>query len=433
MRWPVRPAGAAPGRSADRTTEFRRRPDHLAGGRTRKGTVTPTTRIKEEFYLRRAVGDDVPLFVDVTRYAREGMPYPLSAKRALKATCAVRTDDEVVAFSLRDYTARQAEREVEHVEATVGTTTVTRSNVLRPRMPRATLRELAEAARAFSAVLGDELIVELDGDLYVLALTDRRDGAGLDLVGRLSGTLGGGHARTGAADTDAEFKIPASGVRLRVFLRSPGRRRVVAYAFSGHLGRRPDELETLTRATAMALNSAHDLAAFRLLSGLGRLDARPAPGHFAAAPSPSAGSVAFSVPVRLATGDGTPAARGDVVAEIDLDRLDPVTGRLLIHLRDGLTWNPAVVGSVRFESYRRVLGEAIGELIDASFGAGAVRDIAHDIMLGEVDRVAVAGLRAATAGLPVLDATPIRVEVRPRREGIGRPEAFRPEPVRPIP
>jgi hypothetical protein len=392
--------------------------------------VTPTSRIKEEFYLRRAVGDDVPLFVDATRYARERMPYPLSAKRALKATCAVRTDDEVVAFSLRDYTARQAEREVEHVEDTVGTTTVTRSNVLRPRMPRATLRELAEAARAFSAFLGDELIVELEGDLYVLALTGRQDGAALELVGRLAGTLGGGHARTGAADTDAEFKIPTSGVRLRVFLRSPVRRRVVAYAFSGHLARRPGELETLTRATALALNSAHDLAAFRMLSGLGRLEAPPAPGHVAAEASPPAGSVAFSVPVRLATGDGTPAARGDVVAEIDLDRLDPVTGGLLIHLRDGLTWNPAVVGSVRFESYRRVLGEAIGGLIDASFGAGAVRDIAYDIMLGDVDRVAVAGLRAATAGLPGLEATPTRAEMWSRWPESGRPEALRTVPSR---
>ncbi|MGI5323807.1 hypothetical protein [Actinomadura nitritigenes] len=391
--------------------------------------MTPTSRIKEEFYLRRTVGDDVPLFVDATRYARERTPYPLSAKRALKATCAVRTDDEVVAFSLRDYTARQAEREVEHVEDTVGTTTVTRSNVLRPRMPRATLRELAEAARAFSAVLGDELIVELEGDLYVLAVADRGDGAGLDLVGRLAATLGGGHARTGAADTDAEFKIPTSGVRLRVFLRSPVRRRLVAYAFSGYLARRPGELETLTRATALALNSAHDLAAFRLLSGLGRFEAPPAPGQ-EAAPGPSAGPVAFSVPVRLATGDGTPAARGDVVAEIDMDRLDPVTGGLLVHLRDELTWNPAVVGSVRFESYRQVLREAIGGLIDASFGAGAVRDIAYDIMLGDVDRVAVAGLRAATAGLPVLEATPARAEVRPRRPETGRPDAVLPEAVR---
>ncbi|WP_433142613.1 hypothetical protein ACQPZ8_46685 [Actinomadura nitritigenes] len=393
--------------------------------------MTPTSRIKEEFYLRRTVGDDVPLFVDATRYARDRTPYPLSAKRALKATCAVRTDDEVVAFSLRDYTARQAEREVEQVENTVGTTTVTRSTVLRPRMPRATLRELAEAARAFSAVLGDELIVELEGDLYVLAVTDGRDGAGLDLVGRLAGTVGGGHARTAAADTDAEFKIPTSGVRLRVFLRSPVRRRLVAYAFSGYLARRPGELETLTRATALALNSAHELAAFRLLSGLGRFETPPAPGHVAGEPGPSAGGVAFPVPVRLATGDGTPAARGDVVAEIDLDRLDPVTGGLLIHLRDELTWNPAVVGSVRFESYRQVLREAIGGLIDASFGAGAVRDIAYDIMLGDVDRVAVAGLRAATAGLPVLEGTPERVEVRPPQPETGRPEAARPEAVRP--
>jgi hypothetical protein len=387
--------------------------------------VTPTSRIKEEFYLRRTVGDDAPLFVDATRYARERMPYPLSAKKALKATCAVRADDEVVAFSLRDYTARQAEREVERVEHTVGTTTVTRSNVLRPRMPRTALHELAEAARAFSTVLGDDMIVELEGEPYVLALAHRHGGTGLDLVGRLARTLGGGYAGTGVVDTDVEFKIPASGVRLRVFLRSPVRRRVIAYAFSGYLARRPGKLETLTRATALALNSAHDLAAFRLLSGLGRFETPPAPGHVAGWPDPSSCGVAFPVPVRLTTGDGTPAARGDVVAEIDLDRLDPVTGGLLIHLRDELTWNPAVVGSVRFESYRQVLREAIGGLIDASLGAEAVRDIAYDIMLGDVDRVAVAGLRAATAGLPVLEGTPAWVEVRP-----PQPEAVRPAPSR---
>ncbi|MDL4772978.1 hypothetical protein [Actinomadura xylanilytica] len=383
--------------------------------------MTPTSRIKEEFYLQRTVGDDAPMFVDATRYAREGVPYPLSAKRALKATCAVWTDDEVVAFSLRDYTAAQADREVEHLEHTVGTTTVTRSNVLRPRMPRTTLYELTEAARALSASLGDDVIVELDGDLYVLALTHRHDGAGLALVGRLAGTAGGGRARVGLADTEAEFKIPTSGVRLRVFLRSPVRRRVIAYAFSGYLAREPGELETLTRATALALNSAHELAVFRMLSGLDRFAVRPESGHFATAPSPSAGSAVFSVPVQLSSDDGTPAAEGDVVAEIDLERLDPVTGGLLIHLRDELTWNPAVVGSVRFETYRQVLDEAIGGLVDGSFGAEAVRDIAYDIALGDIGHAAVAGLRAATAGLPGLEATPARAEVRPRP-----PEAVRP-------
>ena len=50
--------------------------------------MAPSQQVKEEFYIRRLFDDDVPLFVDATRYARQQAPYPLSAKRALKGTCA---------------------------------------------------------------------------------------------------------------------------------------------------------------------------------------------------------------------------------------------------------------------------------------------------------------------------------------------------------
>jgi hypothetical protein len=68
--------------------------------------VAPSTQIKEEFYVRHLFNDDVPVFVDATKYIRQDLPYLLSAKKSLKATCGVRTDTEVVAFSLRSYTGR---------------------------------------------------------------------------------------------------------------------------------------------------------------------------------------------------------------------------------------------------------------------------------------------------------------------------------------
>ncbi|MFC5747735.1 hypothetical protein [Actinomadura rugatobispora] len=323
-------------------------------------TMRVEEQVKEEFYLRRAFDDDTPVFVDATRHVRQGLPYPLSAKKALKATCAVWTDNEVVAFSLRHYTAKQAEREVEHVESSIGVRTVTSRNVLRPRMPRRTLRDLNETARALAAVIGDDVIVELDGELYVLALTRRGNVGELRLTGRLARTEGG-YVRSGVADGDGEFELPVQGLRLRVFLRSPVRERVIAYAFGGYLTRRPGEVETVTRATALTLNSLLGLATFRMLSGLGQVEVPPRASGTATRRRRQADRVEFAVPVQLFTGNGP----------------------------------PAVIGS--------------------SLGADAVRDIAYDIMLGDLGHVSVAGLRAATHHLPGLAATPSQAEVRPRQ------------------
>ncbi|MEU6037490.1 hypothetical protein ABZ801_18985 [Actinomadura sp. NPDC047616] len=386
--------------------------------------MTSTTQVKEEFYLRREFGDDVPVFVDATRYVRQAIPYPLSAKKALKATCGVRTDEEVVAFSLRDYTARQAEREVEHIESGFGGQTTTQ-NVLRPRMPRRTLHELSETARALSAVLGDDVIAELDGELYVLTLTRAHNEGSLSLAGKLTRTEDG-YARSEITDTDAEFALPVAGLRLRVFMRSPVRERVIAYGFGGYLARKPGEPETVTRATALALNRVLDLATFRMLSGLDHVEVPPPPGGIATPrPREAADRVTFTVPVLLFTDDGTPAARGHLAGEIDLDHVHPVTGGLRIHLGggDGLEWNPAVAGSVRFETYERVLIETIAGMMHSSLGPAAMRDIAYDIMLGDLGRVHVAGLRAAAGGLPGLAAMPDRAEPRPRQ-----PEGARPTP-----
>ncbi|MBC6458074.1 hypothetical protein [Actinomadura sp. HBU206391] len=384
--------------------------------------MTSTLQVKEEFYLRRAFDDDAPVFVDATRHARQGLPYPLSAKKALKATCAVWTDDDVVAFSLRDYTAKQAEREVEHVESSIGVKTITTRNVLRPRMPRKTLQDLNETARALSAVIGDDVIVELDGGLYVLALTRTDNKGKLRLVGRLA-KAENGYVQSEITDADSEFELPIQGLRLRVFLRSPVRQRVLAYGFGGYLTRKPGEVETVSRATALALHSLLGLATFRMLSGLDHVEVPARPGGTAIRQRRQAGRVAFTVPVLLFTGDGTPAARGHVAGEIRLDQVDPVTGGLRLHLGEGdrLEWNPAMVGLVRFETYERVLTEAIAELIHSHLGADAVRDIAYDIALDDLGHVAVAILRAATADLPGLAATPSQAEVRPLQPGTTQP------------
>ncbi|MFG2085278.1 MULTISPECIES: hypothetical protein [unclassified Spirillospora] len=85
--------------------------------------------------------------------------------------------------------------------------------------------------------------------------------------------------------------------------------------------------------------------------------------------------------------------------------------RVRLRERDPLEWNPAVTGSVRFETYARVLNEAVTGMIHSALGAGAMREIAYDIALGDLGTVAVAGLRAATTGLPGLTATPGRTGV----------------------
>ncbi|MEU8307650.1 hypothetical protein AB0C84_29215 [Actinomadura sp. NPDC048955] len=381
------------------------------------------TQTKEEFYVRRLFDDDVPVFVDATKYVRQDTPYPLSAKKALKATCGVRTDNEVLAFSLRNYTGKQAEREVEHVESTVGGR-VTTQNQLRLRMPRRTLHGLNETARALSVVLGDEVITELDGDLYVLTLARNGGEGALTLAGKLTRSEGG-FDRTDVSDADTEFELPVAGVRLRIFLRSPVRDRIIAYGFSGYLTRKPGEMETVTRATALAINSILGLATFRMLSQLEHVDVPAVPRGNAVRPRKPAEQVTFTVPALLFAEDGTPAARGRVAAEIDLDQVDPVTGGLQLHVTAGdqLEWNPAVAEAVQFESYERVLTETIGAMLHSAVGVDTVRDLAYDIMLGDLGAEGIARLRAATTDLPGLAAKPNQAEVRSAQPASGAPAA----------
>jgi hypothetical protein len=372
-----------------------------------------SSQVKEEFYVRRLFDDDVPVFVDATRYARQEIPYPLSAKKSLKATCAVRLEGEVVAFSLRGYTAKQAEREVEHIES-VAEDRPTSYNVLRPRMPRRILHELVESARSLAGVLGNEVVVEHDDTLYVLELTRLGAEGGLRLAGKLVRRPDGGYDRGEIAEGDTEFELPVAGVRLRVFLRSPIRDRILAYAFGGYLTRRPGEIETVTRAAALALNSLLGLATFRMLSGLRRIAVPPRPSGVAVPERTPEERVLFDVPVLLFTEDETPAARGPVTAEIDLDRVDPVTGGLQLHLResDRLEWNPVVAGTVAFESYHQVLTETAASVVHSILGEDAVRDVAYDIMLSEVGEGTITQLRAATKSMPALVAKPTQAEVR---------------------
>lgn len=376
--------------------------------------MTSSSPIKEELYLRRAFDEDVPVFVDVTRYLQQGTTYPLTTKKALKATCGVWTDDEVVAFSLRDFTARQAEREVETVADTVGGTAVTQRNVLRPRIPRKTLHQLNQQARTLSAILGgNDVIVELDGDLHHLTLTRTHNEGEPKLTGGLSNTEDR-HTHRKINNTEAEFKLPLSGVRLRIFLRSPIRQRLIAYAFGGYPPRKPGEIETVTRATAHALNTVLGLATFRILTALDHVEVAPTPAHPPIRPRPPAQPLIFTVPVLLLTDTGAPAAQGDIVGQIDLERLDPVTGRLGLEVSAGdhLEWNPKVAGPVRFETYRHVLTQTLTELISTSLGTCAMRDIGHAIILGDLGHATIAGLRTAIADLPALAATPTHGHAR---------------------
>lgn len=98
------------------------------------------------------------------------------------------------------------------------------------------------------------------------------------------------------------------------------RQRVIAYAFGGYLSRKPGHSETITGATALTLNTVLGLATFRMLYGLDRVGVPPAPGLFDVRLHPSGEPAILTVLVLLFTDDGTPAARGQVTGEIDLER-----------------------------------------------------------------------------------------------------------------
>ena len=331
-----------------------------------KGASRPR---KEAFFVQVKNADDKPIFFDATEHLGKQMPYskPL-------ATCALRVNDGLVAFSLLKLTQRS------------------RTNLIESRLeiPRGPLAKLERRVAALTEPLpADGLLVEMDGVTH--AFTIARDENG---VARLE--------RAGEGE-DLQFELPKAAVQMTLLLVSPRNGATVAVGFIGHLNK-PGTPETLARAASYALNFLTTLPTFRMVSGIETVTLPAAPSRYVA-PRPArkpSEEIVFPVPVRLWSDDAAPQqiAQGYVHVKIDLDTANPVNGRLLFHFA------PDQALAEQFDAYRGTMESGVSAAMSAHLGPDEVSDLVFDIALGELGEGGLGRLREAAATVTGLDLSP---------------------------
>lgn len=339
------------------------------------------SRAKESFFVR--VPDPnggVPTFFNATAYIGKVMPY-----QKPQATCAMRVDGNVVAFSLLHLTKRSM--------ATVVTQEIS--------MPRSPLARLTRRAQSLELAAG-EIVVEMDDVFYKLRCkVDDNGTASLEMA----------EGPDGSRD-DVTFNLPLTSAKISVYLRSPKVDRTIAIGFIGHLGK-PNTPELVSRATAMVLNSVSGLVEFRLLSGVETCKVPAAPTKWSTRPPvrKAEDRVAFELAVQLFAMDSSapagevspenlvPVGSGSAVIEVDLENANPTTGRLLYHI------TPSEEIAEQFGSYRDVIDGAITTVLKQRLGE-ELTQITFEVVLGEVDSGTLGRLRDALDGLTSIDVTP---------------------------
>lgn len=95
-------------------------------------------------------------------------------------------------------------------------------------------------------------------------------------------------------------------------------------------------------------------------------------------------------------------ASGDVMLEIDLERANPHTGRLLVHYRPG---NPEL--EANFAAYKVAVDFAVAQKLRIHFGDDEIKAIATDIELAQVSSGTIERLRDALTTMSAgFDLTP---------------------------
>lgn len=329
----------------------------LRGGKKRQKAS------KEAFFVRVPTPDEGAAFFNASAYIGKTMPY-----KKPQATCAMRVEDDTVAFSLLHLTKKAAMN-------------IAGNDI---QMPRGPLAKLIRHAAAISDLAADEIIAVHDDREY--RLTVSRDDAGIVSLDMKPG-FGDGDDR----DDDVTFDLPFGAVQVTLYLHSAAVGRRIAVGFIGHIGK-PGTPETITRAVSMILNSISGLVEFRLLAGIETVRVPSAPTKWASRPAArrDEDKVVLAVPVYLFGADLAPAGSGDVVVEVDLDNANSTTGRLLYHL------HPEDKVAEAFEAYRAICDTAITEQLRLMLG-DELAGITYDVVLGEVSSGTVERLREAMA------------------------------------
>lgn len=213
----------------------------------------------------------------------------------------------------------------------------------------------------------------------------------------------------GVAHIEAEgdehiFELPRGALHISLYLASPvaAVKRTLAVGFIGHVGK-PGSMETVSRVSAMVLNSISHLPDFRILSQIETVavPANPTRGlRPSAAGRRSDDRVQFAVKVFLFDDALEPCGVGLVGCEIDLENANPTTGKLLINY----TAEDVIAGA--FDRYRSVFDTAVAQHLRVQLGEEALSEIVYDVVLGSVSASTVATLRQIGKSTQALDLTP---------------------------
>lgn len=325
--------------------------------------------LKEAIFVQVKTADDNLIFFDETAKLGRKMPYDRP-----EATCAMRATAGAVVFSLLKFSNKTRASAVES----------------RLELPRGPLDRTERRADSLGADLpADMIAVEVDDTVHMLKI-DRDENGVVTL-------------ETPEGD-DATYELPRQRVRATIVMRSPRSSKLVAAGFQGHVGK-PGATETIPRIAAIALNHFAGLPVFRLVAGVEAVNVPASPARYQAARPVLKDSdrVRQTIPVRLWTQDLQPVAAGYVEIELDLETANPLTGRLLSHLRPAA--EPAGFAEA-FEGYRNVAAETALTLMTRHLGPNEIADLVMSIALGELGAGDIERLREALATIPGLDLNP---------------------------
>lgn len=321
---------------------------------------------KEALFVQVPSPDGAVEFHDATAHVGRIMPF-----KNPKATCGMRVTGEVVSFSLLHLTKKTA-------------TAMAAKELVIPRGP---LTRVEKRSQELAAEIGeDEILIESELGTQKCRFTRDPNGVvDLEPIG-----------------DDVSFELPREAVKLSIYMRNAALGRLIAIGFIGHPGR-PGSPETLRRVASMAMFALTQLSHFRVITGMVSVVVPAAARALAAPVRKVEDKVQLEIPLWLFDESATPVLRvnGPVMLEIDLDKANPNTGKLLYQFTPGKE-----IAEI-FEEYRVILDATVTEVLRTKLDDSEINSIAIEIVLGEVDSGTVGRLRDALVGLQGgLDLTP---------------------------
>lgn len=328
-----------------------------------------TRPIKEAFFVQIQTSDEKFVFFDETNKLGRKMPYDKP-----EATCGMRATQGAVSFSLLKHTNRSRLQAVEQ----------------RLELPRGPLDRAERRAETLGRDLPKDMIAVEVGDAPAIHLTISRDENGMTTLGPVPD-----------AEDEGTLTLPKRGLALTIVMHAPRGSKVISAGFIGYVGK-PESTETVTRVTAIALNTLANLSTFRLVSGIEGVVVPPSPARYLAARPvlKAADRARTSVPVRLWTPTNELVAAFPLAIELDLEQANPISGRPLFHL------TPPDEHKETFQPYSGLVADAALSLVTQHLSHAEVEELVYSIALGELTPGDIGRLRDAVASISGLDVSP---------------------------